>query len=214
MKLKAITVGLVGLCLGVINCSSQLYISHWASPEALIDGQRKEWKGLFQVLEKENFAIAVAHDANYLYVAITSIHAAFSRQVAHYGLTIWLDPDGKNRQSLGISFPGQQTKAGHSHRAFHHLKSGPTEFHIAGDMDLTLRDTRTGLREVPPDLLATVGSEDPGLFIEYQIPLTLLRDSRKLKKLSLGLTTQHERHRGIESRVSSIQGPDRGNRTS
>lgn len=209
MKVSSIVVLVISFYLVAAGCSNQVYLSQRTAPGSLTDGQRTEWTGLFYIPENEKFAIAVTHDPNYLYVAISSINDAFSKQVSLTGLTIWLDPDGKNRQDLGISFSGQRSMAGHLGKSLRNLKSNPEGFSLSGDIDLTLMDTRTGQLNVPADLLATAGTENHGLFIEYQIPLIILGDTQYPQKLSLGLTPQDKKFRDIENRGASIRGSER-----
>lgn len=178
-------------------CSSTSYLSQPASEDFRIDGMRTEWTGKFQIPDGEKFALGISNDANYLYVAISSIDRGFQRQLAVGGLTIWLDVKGGKRENLGIRFKGkmpqrdQKARSGRQ-RADEWNPLGERLFD--GDLGLIVIDIKAGKRLGPADLLATSSSQDESLFMEYQIPLILLGDDfDPTRNLGFGIESTIER---------------------
>jgi len=195
--------GLITLVLILNACSSNVILSEAATEDFRTDGQRSEWAGKFQIPDGENFALGVSHDRNYLYIAVSSIDRDFQRQLAMGGLILWLDAKGGKRQNLGLNFEGKmprgkrqdvyqrgQNNAGDSQDRDTRLS--PSNI-FNGDLTLIVIDTKAGKSLGPADLLATANSIDETLFIEYQIPLTLLGEEFDMQKLGLGLESTSER---------------------
>ena len=70
-----------------------------------IDALLGDWNDTIQPLPGERLALGVSNDADHLYVAVTSRDQGVTRQVLRRGLTLWVDPSGKESKELGIRFP-------------------------------------------------------------------------------------------------------------
>jgi len=199
MSKKKSIVLLIGACIILSGCSSHSYISQRADADHRIDGHRGEWTGKFQIPDKENFALAISNDKNYLYLAISSIDKSFQRRLAKDGLSIWLDVKGGKRQNLGIQFEGtstgrrrhdinQRDPSNRKSLAYENLKLPD------GDLTLIVIDKQAGKSLGPADLLGAANSADETLFIEYQIPFSMLGTNfDKKSKLGLGLESSSVR---------------------
>lgn len=193
------------------SCSSNKYLSHPATPDFRIDGQRSEWAGRFEIPKKENFAIGVSNDKNYLYFAISSLDQGFERFLAVRGLTLWLDIKGGKRQQLGIRFKGRVPMNRHSRDRMDQLQMMQNSPGVRGDLDLIVIDDGKE-RMGPADLMATAGTTNGGLFIEYQVPLVLLGDDFDIEKtLGVGIHSTFERSKlRPQGQGGAIQGGGMG----
>ncbi len=200
-----VLVAVLGLLLSA--CSSTTYLSQMATEEFLIDGQRSEWTGRFQIPEGESFAIGFSHNKNYLYVAISSIDKDFKRNLTMGGLTIWLDVEGGKRENLGIKFEGAMPFEKRPRSSRRNQQNIPLDREknfdhpeiFDGDLTLIVTDTKAGKSLGPADLLASANSIDETIFIEYQIPLAMLGENFDQEKLGLGLKSTIERPAKLSS---------------
>ncbi|NQV16650.1 hypothetical protein HQ531_14400 [bacterium] len=188
----------------LFNCSSPKMISRVASDNFRIDGDRREWKGRFEIPKDEHFAIGIGHSKNYLYIAISSLDRGFERQLAMHGITLWVDSRGGKRENLGIRFGSHFSKEGgrsskidqrqSSHRGDNQYFMEQGGGFLKGDLDLIVLNNEGRERMGPADLLASAAAVDDGLFIEYQIPFILLGENFDMTQiLGLGLDSQMER---------------------
>lgn len=195
--------GIMLVIMMVTGCSSNAYVSQQASQEFITDGKKNEWQGRFNIIDGQSFALGVSHSKNYLYVAINSIDRDFMRQISMGGLTLWLDVKGGNRENLGIKFEGAlpgERRSGMSRRdTYGYDEETGAGFRtdrssaLDGDLTLIVMDKKEGKSMGPADLLASINSIDETLFIEYQIPLSMLGQDFNMAKLGLGLESRMDR---------------------
>jgi len=206
MKSLQIIMG-IGLSVLLLDCSKPISLEIGkADPAVTIDGERREWSGRFMVPDGKNFALGVSHSKNYIYVALTSLDQRFIRQIQMAGLTLWIDTQGKKKQSLAVRYRGEMEnrKLGRSHATgnqgvgrtrqaqdFTDGGTSPGSARLNGDLDLIVLDKDKRERLGPADLLASARSDDLGIFIEMQVPLAMLGPGYSLgSPLSLGILSQ------------------------
>jgi hypothetical protein len=89
----------------LIACGGQELTSTWRDREVTVDGLDAEWQGAVSYIEKENIAIGLLNDEDYLYICLATVDARRVRQILGSGLTLWFDPEGGKEKRLGINFP-------------------------------------------------------------------------------------------------------------
>ncbi len=94
------------LSLPLINSCNQLDIgSQWITQPMVIDGQAADWQGMLVFPEKEALGLGVANDADNLYLCIITSDPQLRRLIMVRGLTIWINVQGKRKQTYGIKYP-------------------------------------------------------------------------------------------------------------
>lgn len=204
---------LLALMLG--SCSRALQMESLpAATEIEIDGFRNDWAGQFSVPKYQKFAIAVSHSKNYVYLAMSSLDRTFMWQINVSGFTIWMDPSGKKKEVVGLRYIGRMGEFRSRWRSTSEKPGlgrdldqgilgaeggrqglGP----LKGELDLIILDKDKRQRLGPPDLLASASSNEDGLFIEFQIPLSLLgKDYVSGEPLGIGFISEFERSDGAK----------------
>ncbi|MDA0337988.1 MAG: hypothetical protein O2782_22695 [bacterium] len=80
--------------------------SHRPVNAILVDGRDVDWGDRRYVLEKLNVTIAVANDADNLYVCIATSDRDVQMQLVRRGIELWLDPRGGMKDYFGVRIPG------------------------------------------------------------------------------------------------------------
>jgi hypothetical protein len=75
-----------------------------------------------QLDEKSQFLFLIANDGQKLYVDLMVADRAAIQKIMRYGLTTWINPEGKHKKALGIAFP--VTAEGKSEPNFMRDKNG------------------------------------------------------------------------------------------
>ena len=72
----------------------------------LVDGNTRDWKtGSLTYDGKTGFAYAFSNDNRNLYLQLKILDGNVQRKALITGLTVWIDPEGKGKQVLGIVYP-------------------------------------------------------------------------------------------------------------
>ncbi|MEJ0054319.1 MAG: hypothetical protein WDN75_00905 [Bacteroidota bacterium] len=69
-----------------------------------IDGHPGEWPMQWNKDDKNIFSYNVCTDANNIYVRVKTEDQGAKRKMATFGFTVWMDPNGKKKRSLVLSF--------------------------------------------------------------------------------------------------------------
>lgn len=93
------------LTAGLVACGRPQLASHWRDRELVVDGKLDEWAGWQSELREAGARVAIANDAGALYLGLETTDPALARQIAHRGLTVWFDPAGGEKHTLGVRFP-------------------------------------------------------------------------------------------------------------
>ncbi len=70
-----------------------------------VDGQGGEWPMEWIANEDKEFSYNVCADDNNLYVRMKTRDEWARKKIAVFGLTLWMDPNGKKKKKLGLKFP-------------------------------------------------------------------------------------------------------------
>lgn len=73
--------------------------------EMIIDGKTDDWIGKLYVVEGERVSLGILNDNDYLYICLMAQDNETKSQILTNGLTVWLDPAGGQKKTLGIRYP-------------------------------------------------------------------------------------------------------------
>ena len=104
-KLPAPIISIFGL-LALASCSSEMHESTWQTNKVVVDGNPTEWSLPLRYSDpKSGLQYNITNDETNLYVCIRATERPAQMRVLSSGMVIWLDPSGKNKESVGIHFP-------------------------------------------------------------------------------------------------------------
>lgn len=104
-KLFRFTGILYGL-LALVSCSSALYQATWQTKPVIADGNPTEWSLPLRYSDSESgLQYNVTNDETNLYICIRATEQPIQMKILSSGMEIWLDPSGKNKETVGIQFP-------------------------------------------------------------------------------------------------------------
>jgi hypothetical protein len=86
------------------GCGDQQINSHWTNGDIKIDGNQEDWGNTINFLKDENVGIGVQNDSDNVYICLVTSNRTLIMRALRNGLTIWIDPQNKNR-TYGIKFP-------------------------------------------------------------------------------------------------------------
>ena len=92
------------LPLLVMGCGDQEFNSHWSNGNIKIDGNQEDWGNKIIFFKDENIGIGIQNDSNNVYICLVTSNRAHIIRALRNGLTIWIDPQNKNR-TYGIKYP-------------------------------------------------------------------------------------------------------------
>ena len=94
------------LIFSINGCSStQQLTSKWSESTVRMDGGLGDWADSTVFVEKDGIRYGVANDGEFLYLCLISSKANLGRQIMFRGMTIWFDPNGGDKKTIGIRFP-------------------------------------------------------------------------------------------------------------
>ena len=80
----------------------------------VVDGKTTDWKNnTLQFDNKTGFAYAFSNDNQTLFVRLKMLNANVQRKALITGFTLWVDPNGKGKQVLGIEYPQKRNHEQH-----------------------------------------------------------------------------------------------------
>ncbi len=108
MKLmeKILLTGLIIPVILTISGCGKSIDSHWVPDTILIDGNDQEWRNSQIVPKDEKFAFGFLNDADKIYLSFRTAEQSAILRILRLGITIWIDPNGGQRQIFGIKYPG------------------------------------------------------------------------------------------------------------
>ncbi len=88
-------------------CGGMIYLvkSHAPEREIVIDGKADDWAGHLAFDEKENLSVGFLNDQKNLYVALVLGKNEAPGRGLSQGLTVWFDPAGGDKKTLGLRYP-------------------------------------------------------------------------------------------------------------
>jgi len=96
------------------------YQSRWHGEIAALEG--KPLIDLMQVHQKTQFLYLISNDEKFLYIDLLINDRAAIQKSMRFGLTTWLNADGKTKKGMGIEFPA--APEGNGEPAFRREKGG------------------------------------------------------------------------------------------
>ena len=92
--------------LSIVSCSSTLYQANWQVKPVVADGNPNEWSLPLRYSDsKSGLQYNVTNDETNLYICIRATEQPIQMKILSSGMEIWLDPSGKNKETVGIQFP-------------------------------------------------------------------------------------------------------------
>jgi len=91
---------LLSSCRAPLELNSQRRIT-----DIVIDGSATDWEGKTVMLSNYNATLGVQYDDEFLYLCFTTSDRQLQFQVLAMGMTVWFDPEGKEKKSFGVRFP-------------------------------------------------------------------------------------------------------------
>jgi len=88
------------------SCSSEIYQATWQTKPVIADGTPNEWSLPLRYSDsKSGLQYNITNDKTNLYVCIRATEQPIQMKIISSGMEIWLDPSGKNKETVGIQFP-------------------------------------------------------------------------------------------------------------
>jgi hypothetical protein len=173
-----------------------------------IDGNISEWKtDKFETDKETQVAYSMDHDADNFYLVIKVPDQRLQMKMMMQGMNLYIDKKGKKREGTGIEFPVKQAKPAPNFRA-----GGRNAVLTSTDEAAAPPDPKAIRENLAADMivLKTFGFEDqedklqllgqPGgiglafewdadnvLYIEYQVPMSMLGKTAELAGKLLGI---------------------------
>jgi len=137
---KFLLFGVLGLilCLVFVSCENYQSISQWKDKNLVVDGQSGDWLNALTYVEEFNISVGIVHDRDFLYLCAVVENPLVRMRVMRQGLTVWFDPDGGRKKTLGIRFPLGSLGGG----------GLPAEFEENPDMEKMQRSRPLALNEL------------------------------------------------------------------
>ncbi len=98
----------IGVAAGAMllaGCGATSITSTWHEKPFTIDGDPADWVGLPMYVDKSGVNVAVSHNADYLYVMVSTTDRAQQAQIRRGGFTVWFDPQGGSAHTFGVKYP-------------------------------------------------------------------------------------------------------------
>jgi hypothetical protein len=96
---------LVLLALKGTGCGNTQLVSSPQHRPITIDAEAGDWSGLPMYADKGGINLSVTHDAEYLYLLVSTTTQSLQRQILRGGFTVWFDPEGGSDEVFGIRYP-------------------------------------------------------------------------------------------------------------
>jgi len=87
------------------GCKKNVLNSGWATGQIVVDGIDRDWQGHQIVPKGQKVAIGIMNDDRNLYLSFRTADQKTIMRALTLGLTIWVDPKGGKRQTLGVKYP-------------------------------------------------------------------------------------------------------------
>lgn len=171
-------------CLMVLSvssfagCSEPELSSTWKDREITVDGKAGDWKDVVAYIEKTNAAVGLLNDEHHLYVCLTTMDRITASKIVRSGFTVWLDPTGGKKKTLGIRFPLGMQESGDPMKIKESLRD-PKKFRalfedLGSEMELLgpEKDQRVRtLRSTVEGIEVSAGYSEGRFVYELKLPL-------------------------------------------
>lgn len=103
--------------LVLAGCGPIRLNSHWLDRPVNIDGFADDWEGLLTPVGNGAAYMGVMNDSNYVYLCVMTAKAQLQRRLVRQGLSVWFQPQDKDKAALGIRYPVSVLEAEGIHRS-------------------------------------------------------------------------------------------------
>ncbi len=101
---KSIQLSLLGILILTSSCASLPALkSSWNTDSSINNSLENVEANIF--FPEDELTLKLSNDANYLDIIVATNSPITLNKIYNLGLSIWLDPQGKNKQIFGINFP-------------------------------------------------------------------------------------------------------------
>ena len=101
---KYILLSLFGLLLIVSSCSSLPELqSSWNTNSSIQNSLNEKQANIF--FPEDELTLKLSNNRDYLDIVVATNSPFTLNKIYNLGLSVWLDPQGKNKQVLGVNFP-------------------------------------------------------------------------------------------------------------
>lgn len=104
-KIFLLSVLIVSFAFVQVGCGMIKLDSLWRNKNITVDGNNSEWIGSMYYFEDDNMSVGFVNDDEFLYICMVAEANMLRSRILMQGLTIWFDPGGKKKKTLGIQFP-------------------------------------------------------------------------------------------------------------
>lgn len=104
---KFLLFGVLGLIMSFVfvSCEKYEFKSRWKDRDIVVDGRSMDWLDTLTYVEEFNVSVGITNDTDYLYICAVVENPLVRMQVMRQGLTVWFDPKGGRKKTLGLRFP-------------------------------------------------------------------------------------------------------------
>lgn len=104
---KFLLFGVLGLIISFVFVSCEKYElkSRWKDRDIVVDGRSMDWLNTLIYVEEFNVSVGITNDTDYLYICAVVENPLVRMQVMRQGLTVWFDPKGGRKKTMGLRFP-------------------------------------------------------------------------------------------------------------
>ncbi len=104
-KVLLLSVLIASLIFIQVGCEMVKLDSLWRIKDIAVDGNNSEWMGSMYYFEDDNISVGFINDDEFLYICMVAEANMLRSRIMMQGLTVWFDPGGKKKKTLGIQFP-------------------------------------------------------------------------------------------------------------
>jgi hypothetical protein len=87
------------------GCSGAKLASTFSQMDIEIDGDIGDWEQLPAYTQRDGIRLSIANDREYLYILFVTSQRDIARQVLMRGMTLWFDPNGGTKRTIGLAYP-------------------------------------------------------------------------------------------------------------
>lgn len=89
----------------IAGCGTTELASRWNEKSIRVDADLSDWADSTVFVEEKNIRVGITNDDDFLYVALFATDTELARGIFVRGLTLWFDPNGGERKTLGLRYP-------------------------------------------------------------------------------------------------------------
>jgi len=112
---RTVRMAVMLIVLGLAGCSTfstYLIDSQRPAQPIIVDGQTEDWAGRLYIIGDGPVSLGLANDRDNLYVCLLAEDNFLRAQIMMQGLTVWFDPQGGKKETLGLKYPLGRPRGG------------------------------------------------------------------------------------------------------